>query len=64
MTPKKENHLIRNCSWKFKCNKTWDSLLETKEYSYGDLQNPRPFLKFEIKSFEDIENGTEKIKNL
>ena len=38
--------------------------VETKEYSYGDLQNPRPFLKFEIKSFEDIENGTEKIKNL
>jgi hypothetical protein len=28
------------------------------------LFNPRPFLKFEIKSFEDLENGTEKLKNL
>ena len=38
MTPKKENHLIRNCSWKFKCNKTWDSLLKTKEYSYQKIR--------------------------
>ena len=38
MTPKKENHLIRNCSWKFKCKKTWDSLLETKEYSYQKIR--------------------------
>jgi Zn finger protein HypA/HybF involved in hydrogenase expression len=38
MTPKKENYLIRNCSWKFKCKKTWDSLLETKEYSYQKIR--------------------------
>jgi hypothetical protein len=38
--------------------------VETKEYSYGDVHNPKPFLKFTINSFEDIENGTEKIKNL
>jgi DNA repair exonuclease SbcCD nuclease subunit len=38
--------------------------VETKEYTYTDLFNPRPFLKFEIKSFEDIENGTERLKNL
>jgi hypothetical protein len=38
--------------------------VETKDYSYVDLFNPKPFLKFEIKSFEDIENGTERLKNL
>ena len=38
--------------------------VETKEYGYVDLDNPKPFLKFEIKSFEDIENGTELLKNL
>ena len=36
----------------------------TKDYQYVDLFNPRPFLKFEIKSFEDLENGTEKLKNI
>ena len=36
----------------------------TKEYTYTDLHNPKPFLKFSIKSFEDIENGTELLKNL
>jgi DNA repair exonuclease SbcCD nuclease subunit len=36
----------------------------TKEYTYTDLENPKPFLKFSIKSFEDIENGTEKLLNL
>jgi hypothetical protein len=34
MSPIKDDHLIRNCSWKFKCNKTWDSLLEAKPYSF------------------------------
>ena len=29
----------------------------TKEYSYVDLPNPKPFLKFIINSFDDIENG-------
>ncbi len=38
--------------------------VETKEYSYVDLDNPKPFLKFSIKSFEDIENGTEKLQNI
>jgi len=38
MTPKNEKHLIHNCSWKFKCKKTWDSLLETKEYSYQKIR--------------------------
>jgi len=36
----------------------------TKEYSYTDLENPKPFLKFSIKSFSDIENGTEVLRNL
>ena len=34
MTSKYRTHLIRNCSWKFKCTKTWDSLLPTKPYTY------------------------------
>ena len=38
--------------------------VETKEYKYVDLFNPKPFLKFSIKSFEDIENGTEKLLNI
>ncbi len=38
--------------------------VETKEYSYVNLPNPKPFMKFSIKSFEDIENGTEKLQNL
>lgn len=36
----------------------------TKGYEYVDLPNPKPFLKFTIKSFEDIENGTEKLQNI
>ena len=36
----------------------------TKEYVYTDLENPKPFLKFTINSFKDIENGTELLKNL
>ncbi len=35
-----------------------------KEYTYTDLENPKPFLKFSIKSFSDIENGIEKLVNL
>jgi DNA repair exonuclease SbcCD nuclease subunit len=38
--------------------------VESKEYSYVDLPNPKPFMKFSIKSFEDIENGTEKLQNI
>ncbi len=38
--------------------------VETKEYTYVNLFNPKPFLKFSIKSFEDIENGTEVLTNI
>lgn len=38
--------------------------VETKEYRYIDLFNPRPFLKFSIKSIEDLETGTERLLNL
>jgi hypothetical protein len=38
--------------------------VETKEYNYVDLFNPKPFLKFSIKSIGDIENGTERLLNL
>jgi DNA repair exonuclease SbcCD nuclease subunit len=38
--------------------------VETKGYSYVDLDNPKPFLKFSIKSFEDIESGTERLQNI
>jgi len=31
---KKDRHLIRNCSWKFECTRTWSSLLPTKSYTY------------------------------
>ena len=37
--------------------------LETDEYSFVDLHNPKPFLSFKIKSFEEILNGTEKLIN-
>ncbi len=38
--------------------------IETDEYKFVDLFNPKPFLKFSIKSFEDIENGDEKLINI
>jgi DNA repair exonuclease SbcCD nuclease subunit len=38
--------------------------VESKDYTYVDLDNPKPFLKFSIKSFEDIENGTERLQNI
>ena len=37
--------------------------VETLDYQTKDLFNPKPFLSFKIKSFEDIENGTEKLSN-
>ena len=37
--------------------------VETKKYDYVDLFNPKPFLKFKLNSFEDIENGTELLQN-
>jgi hypothetical protein len=33
------------------------------EYSFVDLDNPKPFLKFVINSFEDIIDGKEKLTN-
>ena len=38
--------------------------VETDEYKFVNLLNQKPFLKFSIKSFEDIENGTEKLQNI
>jgi hypothetical protein len=37
--------------------------LETDEYSFVDLPNKRPFLSFKINSFDDIETGSEILKN-
>ena len=36
----------------------------TGKYTYTDLENPKPFMKFSIKSFEDIINGTELLTNI
>jgi len=36
----------------------------TMEYETSDLFNPKPFLSFKIKSFEDIVSGTEKLVNV
>jgi DNA repair exonuclease SbcCD nuclease subunit len=33
-------------------------------YEFVDLENPRPFLSFKMKSFDDIINGTEKLTNV
>jgi len=37
--------------------------VETDNYSFVDLDNPKPFLKFVINSFEDIIDGKERITN-
>jgi DNA repair exonuclease SbcCD nuclease subunit len=37
--------------------------VETDDYSFVDLDNPKPFLSFKINSFEDIIDGTEKLAN-
>ncbi len=37
--------------------------VEKDEYVTVDLENPKPFLSFRIKSFEDLENGTEQLVN-
>jgi DNA repair exonuclease SbcCD nuclease subunit len=37
--------------------------LETMEYETKDLFNPKPFLSFKIKSFDDIVNGNEILQN-
>lgn len=37
--------------------------LETMEYETKDLLNPKPFLSFKIKSFDDIVNGNKILQN-
>jgi DNA repair exonuclease SbcCD nuclease subunit len=34
------------------------------KYEFVDLENPKPFLSFKIKNFEDIFNGAEKLANI
>ena len=38
--------------------------MDTDEYSFVDLHNPKPYLSFKIKSFEDIIDGKEKLANV
>ena len=38
MTSKKVTHLIRNCTWKFKCTRTWDSLSKVKHYAFDRIR--------------------------
>jgi DNA repair exonuclease SbcCD nuclease subunit len=37
--------------------------VENDQYDFVDLPNPKPFLKFEITSIDDLVNGTEKLLN-
>jgi len=37
--------------------------VENDQYDFVDLPNPKPFLKFEITSIDDLINGTEKLLN-
>ena len=38
--------------------------VEKDKYEFVDLENPKPFLSFKIKSFEDIINGDEVLSNV
>ena len=38
--------------------------VEKDKYEFVDLENPKPFLSFKIKSFEDIINGDEVLNNV
>jgi DNA repair exonuclease SbcCD nuclease subunit len=38
--------------------------IDKDEYTFVDLPNPKPFLKFKIQGVEDLVNGTEKLLNL
>jgi hypothetical protein len=38
--------------------------LESDEYTFVDLPNPKPFLSFKITSYQDLETGTEKLLNM
>jgi DNA repair exonuclease SbcCD nuclease subunit len=33
------------------------------EYTFTDMENPKPFLSFYINSFDNLENGTERLVN-
>lgn len=37
--------------------------VDTDTYEFVDLDNPKPFLSFKIKSFDDLTTGTEKLVN-
>lgn len=37
--------------------------VETDEYTFVDLPNPKPFLSFRLSSFDDLESGSEKLVN-
>ena len=37
--------------------------VETDDYTFVDLPNPKPFLAFKITSYEDLEKGNEKLMN-
>ena len=34
----KVTHMLRNCEWKFKCTRTWDSLLLAKPYIFEKIR--------------------------
>ncbi len=38
--------------------------VDNDDYSFVDLENPKPFLSFRLKSYEDILNETEKLVNV
>ena len=38
MTPTKVTHLIRNCSWKFQCKRSWESLSKAKPYVFSKIR--------------------------
>ena len=38
--------------------------VENDKYEFVDLKNPKPFLSFKLKSFDDIIDGTEKLANV
>lgn len=37
--------------------------VETDNYEFVDIDNPKPYLSFKIESIEDLENGTERLLN-
>jgi hypothetical protein len=37
--------------------------VETDNYEFVDIDNPKPYPSFKIESIEDLENGTERLLN-